>query len=147
MHWAIDRLEALKAGAKDVPPIVRTLRLGTLEDWGPGWARKRWAPEPAVLNGDGTMFGGYLAALADQILAFATMSVVGPAQGFRTANLNLQFFRVGRAQPLLIEGRVVSHTRSVIAVEATIACEQDGTLIAKASAQQWLQMLELPDTA
>jgi len=32
---------------------------------------KTWSPSPDLANGDGSLFGGYLAALADQALAFA----------------------------------------------------------------------------
>jgi hypothetical protein len=45
MTWATDRLDLLKARAVTPPPVVETLRLGLLDDWGPGWARKVWTPE------------------------------------------------------------------------------------------------------
>ena len=76
MTWATDRLDALKAGTANPPPIVETLRLGLIDDWGEGWARKTWRPVPELATADGSLFGGYLAALADQILAFAAMTVV-----------------------------------------------------------------------
>lgn len=141
MSWATDRLDALKAGTAEPPPVVRTLRMGTLDDWGPGWATKRWAPDPDVLNGDGSMFGGYIAALADQMLAFSAMSTVPEGQAFRTINLNIQFFRVGGACPLTLEGRVTAQTQSLISVEADIRRAHDSALVAKAAAQQWLQIL------
>ena len=135
MTWATERLEALKRGEAAVPPVVETLRLGTLDDWGEGWVRKRWSPVPEVVNGDGSMFGGYLAALADQALAFAAMSVVPGDAAFRTLNLQLNFVRVGRAEPLVIEARVVSATRQIITVRAEFR-RDDGALIAEATAQQ-----------
>lgn len=138
MTWATERLDALKAGKAEPPPVVHTLRMGTLDDWRPGWAKKRWEPDPDVVNGDGSLFGGYIAALADQILAFATMSVVPDGQVFRTINLNVQFFRVGRAHPLCIEGRVTTQTKSLISVEANFRREPDDKLIARASAQQMI---------
>ena len=133
MTWATDRLAALKAGATDLPPVVRTLKLGTLGDWGEGWAKKRWTPAPEVLNGDGTMFGGYIAALADQILTFAAMTVVPGNSAFRTANLSLQFLKPG--EPLVIEARVLAQSKQTIAVEAEFRTES-GALVAKAIAQQ-----------
>ena len=137
MTWAIERLDALKAGNMDVPPVVTTLRLGTLDDWGAGWVRKTWTPSLEILNGDGSMFGGYLAALADQILTFAAMTVVPDENHFRTINLQMSFVRVGRAHPLVIEGRVTASTRQLITVEADFRRE-DGELIARAAAQQIL---------
>ena len=137
MTWATERLDALKAGDTNVPPVVATLRLGTLDDWGPGWVRKTWEPAPEILNGDGSMFGGYLAALADQILAFAAMTVVPEENYYRTINLQMLFVKVGAARPLTIEGRVTAVTRQLITVEADFRRE-DGELIARAAAQQIL---------
>ncbi|HEY1838412.1 MAG TPA: PaaI family thioesterase [Rhizomicrobium sp.] len=135
MTWATDRLDAIKAATADPPPVVKTLQLGLLDDWSEGRAVKRWTPTPDVLNSDGSMFGGHIAALADQMLAFAAMTVVREGNAFRTVNLNVQFFRVGRAHPLLIEAHVITQSKSMIAVEANFLRE-DGELIARATAQQ-----------
>ena len=137
MTWATERLEALKRGAAAVPPVVETLRMGTLDDWGEGWVRKRWNPAPEVLNGDGSLFGGYIAALADQALAFAAMSVVPAEMAFRTLNLQVNFIRVGRAEPLTIAARVVAATRQILTVRAEFR-RGDGDRIAEATAQQIL---------
>ena len=137
MTWATERLDGLKSGDTNVPPVVTTLRLGTLDDWGPGWVRKTWEPAPEILNGDGSMLGGYLAALADQILAFAAMTVVPEENYYRTINLQMLFVKVGAARPLTIEGRVTAVTRQLITVEADFRRE-DGELIARAAAQQIL---------
>lgn len=143
MTWATDRLTALKAGATDLPPVVRTLKLGTLDDWGEGWAKKRWTPTPEILNGDGTMFGGYLAALADQIATFAAMTVVPDNSAFRTTNLSLQFLKLTRGEPLVIEARVLAQSKQTIAVEAEFRTET-GTLVAKAIAQQIVTPFQAP---
>jgi len=133
--WATDQLDILKTGNAELPPVVRTLQLGALNNWSEGRAVKHWHPSEELLNADGSMFGGYIAALADQMLAFAAMTVVPDGSAFRTVNLNVQFIRVARAHPLLIEAQVISATKSVIVVEATFLRE-DGELIARASAQQ-----------
>jgi uncharacterized protein (TIGR00369 family) len=135
MSWATERLDQIKAGTVDAPPVVHTLKLGLMDDWGPGWVRKRWEPHPEVMNGDGSMFGGYIAALADQILAFAAMTVTPDEAYFRTVNLQLQFLKVAWARPLLIEAKVTAASRRLITVEAEFRREDDA-LIAKASAQQ-----------
>lgn len=135
MSWATDRLEALKAGTADVPAVVERLGLGLLDEWGKGWVKKSWRPTPGLTNGDGTMFGGYIAALADQALAFAAMSVVPDGSAFRTVNLSVQFYRIVREEPITIEARVVSRSRQMIAVEAEFRTSGD-KLAAKATAQQ-----------
>jgi uncharacterized protein (TIGR00369 family) len=137
--WATQRLDELVGGQPTVlPPVIQTLRLGGLDAWGPGWIKKRWQPHPDLLNVDGSLFGGYIAALADQALAFAAMTVVPADCVFRTTNLNVNFIRVGRAHPLEIEAVVVAQTRRLLTVRATLKRE-DGELIADASAQQVLQ--------
>ncbi len=135
MTWAHERLNEIQSGAVDAPPVVRTLKLGLLDEWGPGWAKKIWLPSPEILNGDGSMFGGYLAALADQILAFAAMTVIDNDRAFRTTNLSMHFFKLTGATPLVITGRVTNTTRQIISVEAEIE-RQNGALVARAIAQQ-----------
>lgn len=137
MTWGTDRLAALKAGVGEPPPIVRTLRLGLIDDWGEGWVRKTWTPHPDLATADGSLFGGYLAALADQVLTFAAMTVVPDELHFRTLNLQVNFVRIGRAHPLRIEARVSAQTRQLITVRADFH-RDDGELLAEATAQQLL---------
>lgn len=135
MTWATERLDALKAGEATPPPIVETLKLGLLDDWGEGWVKKSWSPAPELATADGSLFGGYLAALADQVLAFAAMTVVPHDRLYRTVNLQLNFLRVGRSGPLTIEAKVVARTRQLITARAEFR-RDDGALIADATAQQ-----------
>lgn len=143
MNWWIERLDALKAGTAEVPLVTQTLRMGLLDDWGEGWSRKTWSPDPTVIGPDGSLFGGHLAALADQSAAFATMTVMGEEETFRTTHLSVQFFRVGRAYPLEIAGRVVARTRRMVSVEVDFR-RPDGELIARATAQQIIQADDRP---
>jgi len=141
MTWATDRLDALKAGKGTPPPVVQTLGLGLIDDWGEGWVRKSWRPSPELATADGSLFGGYLAALADQVLAFATMTVVPHDRLYRTVNLQMHFLKVGRSHPLAIEARVVAQTRQLVTVRAEFRRE-DGALIAEATAQQILMAFD-----
>lgn len=135
MSWAKERLDALVAGTAVPPPVVLTLHLGTLSEWGEGWIKKDWVPAPELLNADGSMFGGYIAALADQALAFAAMTIVAPDAAFRTIGLQVNFIKIGRAHPLLIEARVVAATRQLLTVRADFR-RNDGELIAEATGQR-----------
>ena len=141
MTWATDRLNALKAGDATPPPIVQTLKLGLIDDWGEGWVRKSWNPSPELATADGSLFGGYLAALADQVLAFAAMTVVPHDRLFRTVNLQMNFLRVGRSHPLTLEARIVAQTRQLITARAEFRRE-DGVVIADATAQQILMAFD-----
>jgi uncharacterized protein (TIGR00369 family) len=135
MTWATERLDILKDRSAVLPPVVQTLQLGGLDAWGPGWIRKRWTASPQLLNADGSMFGGYLTALADQALAFATMTVVSDDQAFRTTNLCMNFVRIGRAEALLIEARVIAQSRQMITCRVELKRE-DGELLAESPPQQ-----------
>jgi acyl-coenzyme A thioesterase PaaI-like protein len=137
VSWARNRLDALVKGGVTLPPVVTTLQLGGLDAWEPGLVRKRWNARPELMNADGTMFGGYLAALADQILAFAAMTVVPADKIFRTANLRVDFFKLIRGD-LDIEGRVTTQSSSLIAVEADLRMRDGGDLAARGYAQQIL---------
>ena len=141
MTWATERLDAIKAGTAPLPLITQTLRLGLLEDWGEGWVRKAWTPSPELATADGSIFGGYLAALADQTLAFATMTTLPENTMYRTINLQMNFIRVARMGPLQIEARVVAQTKQLTTVRAEFRRE-DGELIAEATAQQILMPLD-----
>ena len=141
MTWATDRLDALMAGTATPPPIVQTLKLGLIDDWGEGWVRKSWRPSTELATADGSLFGGYLAALADQVLAFAAMTVVPGDRLFRTVNLQMNFLKVGRSHPLIIEARIVAQTRQLVTARAEFRRE-DGALIADATAQQILMAFD-----
>ena len=136
--WATDRLDALVRGDVVLPPVTRTLRLGTLDSWALGWIKKTWSPDPGLLNVDGSLFGGYIAALADQALTFAAMTSVPDDMVFRTLNLSISFHRVGKAEPLKIAAWVTSQTRQVISTRVELR-RPDDKLVAEASAQQFLQ--------
>ena len=135
MTWATERLDEIKQPGATVPPIVETLGLGLIDDGGPGWVKKTWTPEARFANVDGSVFGGYIAALADQTLAFTAMTVIADDAWYRTTDLQVRFVKVGRGHPLLIEGRVLAASRRLITAEVDFR-RPDGELIAKATGQQ-----------
>lgn len=137
MTWATERLEAICSGRGPLPPIVEQLRLGRLDAWGEGWVRKTWTPHPSLDTADGSLFGGYIAALADQALAFATMTVVPDDRHYRTTQLQISFLRVGRNAPVEIHAQVIAATRQMITLRASFV-QGEGRLIAEAGAQQIL---------
>lgn len=146
MTWAKERLEAISSGQGALPPIIEQLRLGRLDTWGEGWVRKTWTPHPSLDTADGSLFGGYVAALADQVLAFAAMTVVPDDRLYRTTQLQVSFLRIGRNAPLEIHAQVIAATRQMITVRASFTQAGD-RLIAEASAQQILLPMPSADSA
>lgn len=124
MTWATEMLENMKLGTHPVPPITQTLQLGLIDDWGDGWVQKTWMPTPELLQSDGTMFGGYISALFDQIFAFATMTVIGDDEAYRTSNLNVSFMSLSRNEKVIVEARVVSRSRRLITLEGKMLGDQ-----------------------
>lgn len=86
------------------------------------------------------MFDGYLAALADQILAFAAMTVLPGDKVFRTCQLSISFYQASKDGAIHIEGKVIAKSRQTISVKADFK-DDAGALIAEASALQVLQSL------
>ncbi len=135
MTWATDLLEKMKAGTHTAPPLVQTLQLGLLEDWGEGWVRKRWQHRSELLHSDGSMFGGYIAALFDQVFAFAAMTVLAEDEAVRTTNLNVNFVSLSRKEDVVLEASVVSRSRRLMTVQGTLS-SPEGEVRSIASAQQ-----------
>jgi uncharacterized protein (TIGR00369 family) len=134
-----DRLNALCNSTASLPRVAEHLRLGHLTQWRHGYIEKVWSFDPLFSTGEGTphqvLFGGYVAALADQALAFAAMSVLEDGLMFRTAELQLSFFRALREGEVRIEGHVLHASRRAIQVQADFL-DVGGRLCARASATQ-----------
>lgn len=133
--WAHKRLDEIMFPGFVPPAPVAQFKLGLLDSWAPGRVTKRWSPAPEVLHDDGSLFGGCTAALADQMMSFAAMTVIPGDKAFRTINLSLQFFKLCHAETLVIEGEVVAQSKRMISIEVSFARE-DGTLVARATGQQ-----------
>ena len=144
-----DRLTAIADGSLTLPAVTQRLGMGRLSSWRPGFVKKEWTVDPDFCTGDGTAhqahFGGYVAALADQVLTFTAMTVADDEHFFRTSGLQISFFRPISSGVLRIEGHVVNSSRSLLHVEADFFLD-DSKLAAKASAVLTLQPIK-PDIA
>jgi len=144
MTWATEMLDNMKRGTHPIPPLTKTLQLGLIDDWGDGWVRKSWEPKAELLQQDGTMFGGYISALYDQLFAFATMTVIGEDEAYRTSNLNVSFLSLSRNEQVVLEAKVVSRSRRLITLEAKML-GIDGQVRSIATAQQITTNRIVPD--
>jgi len=132
--WAV-RLGRIRDGEGDPPPaLVRLGLVPGLQGSEPGRTWGRWRHNPDYANPDGSLFGGYLAALADQVLALLMMTVLEDGSFMTTADLRLTFFR-----PVLTdadwEARVVHLGRRSAHVEVEFR-DLEGQVLAKATASQ-----------
>jgi len=105
--------------------------LGTICDWKQGYARKEWQVDSKFFTApDLGVFGGYLSALADQMMVLTAITVLEDGQIVRTTSLQIDYFRPVTSGSLIIEGRVINLSRRLVFVE--ISFLNEGELAAKA---------------
>ncbi len=130
-------LDAVVAGRAPRTDYSAGLQLPRPDGWEPGRVWAVWEVNPAFLTPWGAVFGGYLAALADEFAGTAALSVLEDGETFGTTDLRVSPLRAIREGRVRIEARVIASGRSTIHVEVDFHRE-DGTLAAKASAIQVL---------
>jgi len=123
-----DNVAGLRARAAD-EPIARLLGMKLVE-LSPGYARVALKLGPQHVNFNGLVFGGIIAAVADQAFAYATNSLVRPSIA---SQFNIHFIAGPKPDDELIgECRVLKSGRRVGVSEMTVTTA-DGKLIAKAT--------------
>ncbi len=131
-HALLDQIVARNAPR---PPHAEVLRLPGIDGWEPGRVWCNWTVDPDLIQPQGALFGGYISALADEVLGMATLTVLPEGEAFATADTRTNYFRPIREGLIAIEAQVVHKGRTNIFVEATFT-DESGKLCAKASATQ-----------
>lgn len=107
-----------------------------LTAWEWGSAFFQWDVDERWLMPDGVMFGGHVASVGDYVTSGTAMTVLTEDdQRFRTSRLETDFFRPMIKQHVMIEGRVVNVSKSLIHVE-TQFLNPEKKMIARVSAVQ-----------
>jgi len=88
-----------------------------------------------MFHAGGAVFGGFLAALADQMLGLVTMTVLEEGEAFTTSDLRVSFFRPVARGSLHIEAYVVHRGRGMVQAEVVLT-RDDGKVAGKATATQ-----------
>ena len=83
-------------------------------------------------NHFGVIQGGFLAAMLDDTLGPAVVTLLEPRDAVSTIEIKVNYLRPARAGRLIGEGRVVHKGRSIAFVEGTLSTEE-GTLVATAT--------------
>lgn len=115
------------------PDFVARMELGEIDDIQYGQARQDWAMPDWSRNPDGSLFGGYTAALLDQITAMAAFSVLGEGEFIKTTQLQVDYHRPVMGPTAEIIGEVVNESRNAIHLEAKIV-NPDGKTAARGRA-------------
>jgi len=134
-----ERLDRIKAGVQEKPTVVELLRLPDIVSWEPGRVTTKWKVDSDFFSG-GQLFGGYLAALADQVLGHTAMTVLQDGTGFRTVDLSLAYYRPIRSGTIWINGRVAHASRHLIHIDVDFRDEDENLLCAARGVQSVIPM-------
>ncbi len=122
--------------SSDTPELLVNKKLGlepVLSNWRPGFVEKRWLVDPDLFHGR-ALFGGYIAAIADQVLGLAAMTVLDDGYFFGTTNMSISYLSPVTGGDLRIEGEVIRQRSKSIYVGCSFFCGNE--IVAKASATQ-----------
>jgi uncharacterized protein (TIGR00369 family) len=127
-------LNAIGAGTLPLPPAMRTLGIEPIQAE-PGRVSFSLELGEYHLNPFGIVHGGVLTALLDTAMGCAVHSLLPPAVGYVTGELNVRFLRpaVPTGGPLACTGEVIHAGRTTMVASARIVDAGD-RLIALAGA-------------
>ncbi|RFU87472.1 PaaI family thioesterase [Streptomyces triticagri] len=117
------------------PPIASTLGIRLVEV-GHGSIEFEGESDDHLINGYGTLFGGYFAALLDCALSGAVLTRLPAGTYQTTVQLNTHMVRPARPGigPLRCTGRALHVGRSIATAEGSVTSAADGKLLAHATA-------------
>jgi len=78
----------------------------------------RWPNDGSRDIGDGRVFGGWIAALSDNIVSMCMATALEPGEGFTTQDLQVKIFRPVAGAEIEIEAQVVNRSKTTGYVEA-----------------------------
>lgn len=115
------------------PPVARLLNATvTRVDLQAGLLQARYTATPDFLNPAGTVQGGMLSAMLDDLTACLVDASLSAGEGVATLNLNVSFLRSAAVGEITGEARFVRRGRSVCHVSGVL--QQDGQDVATAVA-------------
>jgi uncharacterized protein (TIGR00369 family) len=109
-----ERLDEIKAGEAEGPRVVEILRLPAIVSWRPGQVVTKWEIDQDFFTVGGQLFGGYVSAIADQVMGHTAMTVLDDEDMFRTIQMNVTFYRPMHKGVLWITGKVTQKTDQAI---------------------------------
>ena len=102
--------------------------------WEPGKFEIHWEATDAFTTGQiPVIHGGALAALLDNVMGWATLSLLDDSENFATADLQIQFVRGAKPGLLKAQGSVVRRTRALAFCQSEV-WNSEGQLVARGSA-------------
>lgn len=128
----IDELHAFLE--TDFPQIHTDGRVFTITAIEPGLVRMRFDPAERHLRPGGTVSGPALFTLADVAAYAAVLAHIGPVALAVTTNLNINFLRLPKPEPVTCECRILKLGKRLAVLDASIYQQDAGKLVAHATA-------------
>lgn len=94
-----------------------------------GTARGRLVLERRHLHPGGFAHSATVACLADSVAAWATVTLLGPRQGFSTIEFKTNFFAAVASGVLVAEARALHHGKRTVVLESQVV-DHEGRLVA-----------------
>ncbi len=99
-----------------------------------GWASVRLPFDQKLVHPFGIAHGGSIFSLADSAVAMALVGLVDPDETFVTIEMKINYLNTFTRGAIVAEGKIVHKGRHTALGETEVKDEQDGTLVAKATA-------------
>lgn len=125
-------LKKLCGGQKGLNPFLEHFGVTVIEVKN-GLARMQMPVRPEYLQGAKTMQGGLIVALADEAIAHAMMTQLGPNEGLTTIELNSNFLSGVDGGKLLADASVFKKGRNLMIGDCLVT-NGDGKNICRVSA-------------
>lgn len=129
-----EKLQAVKEGREEPPPIAKTLGMNLVQ-LGEGKALFTMRVDKRFHNPMGTLHGGIMTDLADASMGVALMSLLGEEESFTTLELKINFLRPVYEGELRAEAKVLHRGRTIALVESVLS-NSEGKEVARATATQ-----------
>ncbi len=105
----------------DLPPAHRNMGIRPdlwVKEAEVGRILVRWPNDGSRDINDGRVFGGWIAALSDNIVSMCMATALEPGEGFTTLDLQVKIFRPVSGAEIEIEAKVVNRSKTTGYVEA-----------------------------
>jgi uncharacterized protein (TIGR00369 family) len=119
-------------GNEPMPPCGELLGWQALE-LEPGRVRVRYTARQAFCNPQGTIQGGFVAAMLDDAMGPALYTLLDETQFAPTLEMKVSYLRPSLPGALIAEGRVTHRTRGIAFIEGTLE-DENGNIVATATA-------------
>jgi uncharacterized protein (TIGR00369 family) len=133
MSIGTDRLDRMISGVHQRAPCGEAMALPLVSHYAEGYVRCAHVLDARFVNSNGVVFGGYLAALLDDVSSHAAQTVIPDDKVCATAELAISYLRPCLPGDVVLEATVLNQSRRSYHIEVTLR-RPDGKLLAKAQA-------------